>query len=227
MATQTANRQRPLRSKRIERPKPLSELVFESLKQDIVNGEFELGEALSEVRIATQLDVSRTPVREAFARLELEGLVRTEPQRGTYVFTLEPDQLRDICDTRVYLETGALTAAFEKNKEALVQALSDIVQQMDKARSGQDDSLYLRLDTAFHQAIVDAAGNDFLNDAYQTIASKMAALRNRLGAHADHMAKSFVEHKRITELCGAGDLSGAIKVLVAHIGRKEGSYWNQ
>ena len=227
MATQSAIRQKPTRDKRIERPKPLSELVFEALKQDIVNGEFELGEALSEVRIANQLDVSRTPVREAFARLELEGLVRTEPQKGTYVFTLEPEQLRDICDTRVYLETGAITIAFERNRALLVNMLSDVVRMMEAARAEQDDPTYLRLDTAFHQAIVDAAGNDFLNDAYQTIASKMAALRNRLGAHADHMAKSFIEHKRILEQCDGGDLKGAIKTLVAHIGRKEGSYWDQ
>ena len=227
MATHAAIRQKTGRDKRIARPKPLSELVFESLKQDIVNGEFDLGEALSEVRIANQLDVSRTPVREAFARLELEGLVRTEPQKGTYVFTLEPEQLRDICDTRVYLETGAITIAFEKNRDTLVRMLSDIVRMMDIARAEQDDATYLRLDTAFHQAIVDASGNDFLNDAYQTIASKMAALRNRLGAHADHMAKSFIEHKRILDQCADGDLNGAIKTLVAHIGRKEGSYWDQ
>ncbi|MGF1621001.1 MAG: GntR family transcriptional regulator [Rhodomicrobiaceae bacterium] len=60
---------------RIERPKSLTELVFETIKADIVGGTLQMREVLSEARIAKQLDVSRTPVREAFARLELEGLV--------------------------------------------------------------------------------------------------------------------------------------------------------
>lgn len=208
------------------RPKSLAERVCEALKQEIVDGDLQLGEALSEVRIANRLDVSRTPVRQAFARLEIEGLVRTEPQRGTYVFTLGPQELRDISDTRVCIEVGALKIAFESNRDALVVKLAQIVAAMTSAREAKDDAAYLRQDTEFHQAIIDCTGNPFLNDAYQTIGTKMAALRNRLGAHPDHMAKSFAEHRKLLELLSAGDLAGATDVLVAHIGRKEGSYWN-
>ena len=212
---------------RIERPKSLTELVFQALKNDIVSGELQMGDALSEAKIAGRLDVSRTPVREAFARLELEGLVTTEPQRGTFVFVMGADQLRDICDTRVCLETAAMNAAFEKNPEELVSSLEIIVVEMKEARESGDDQRYLQLDTTFHQALFNNTGNAFLNDAYQTIASKMAALRNRLGAHPDHMTKSFGEHARMVELLKKGEIGEAIDVLVAHIGRKEGSYWNR
>jgi len=212
---------------RIERPRSLTELVFEAVKSDIVNGDMQMGDALSEAGIARRLEVSRTPVREAFARLELEGLVKTEPQRGTFVFTMQEDKLRDICDTRVCLETAALRAAFAKNLSGLVRDLRDIAERMTAAREAGDDKTYLRLDTQFHQALFDNSGNPFLDDAYQTIASKMAALRNRLGAHPDHMAKSYAEHRQIVELLEAARIDEAIGVLVAHIGRKEGSYWNQ
>ncbi|UCE30540.1 MAG: GntR family transcriptional regulator [Burkholderiales bacterium] len=212
---------------RIERPRSLTELVFLALKDDIVSGELQMGDALSEARIAERLHVSRTPVREAFARLELEGLVDTEPQRGTYVFTMGTEALREICDTRVCLETAALEAAFERHRTALVEALRGITEAMTQARKTGDDRRYLQLDTAFHQTLLDHSGNRYLNDAYQTIASKMAALRNRLGAHPDQMAKSFVEHCRMVELLEAGELDRAREVLIAHIGRKEGSYWNR
>lgn len=211
---------------RIQRPKSLTELAYEAIKQQIVTDELRMGEPLSEVKIAEKLAVSRTPVREAFARLELEGLVRTEPQRGTFVFTMDHEELGQICDTRVIFETGAFRQAFEKNAEGLLSALRTISQQMTEAMERQDSKTYLLLDTHFHQAIVDSADNRYLNEAYQTIASKMAALRNRLGGHPAHMEKSYREHLEMVELLAARDCTAFLEVLVAHIGRKEGSYWN-
>ncbi len=211
---------------RIERPKSLTGLVTDALREEIVSGDLEPGTALSEAKIAARLEVSRTPVREAFQRLELEGLVRTEPQRGTYVFTLGAKQLTDICDLRVCLESRALELSFACDREGLARGLGQVAKDMTEAREAGDDRLYLQLDTRFHQVLFDHADNDYLNEAYQTIASKMAALRNRLGAHADHMAKSYAEHCRIAELAAEGALEEARNLLIAHIGRKEGSYWN-
>lgn len=209
----------------IERPKSLTELVVNALRSDIVNGALDLGAALSEASIARRLDVSRTPVREAFMRLEIEGLVRTEPQRGTFVFTLTTKELGDICDVRVSLEVAALRASAEKDPAGLNASFSDVIANMKRFRAEGDDSGYLREDTRFHQLLFDHADNSFLDDAYQTIASKMAALRIRLGRHPDHMAKSFKEHVQMAERIAAGDVDGAVKILVGHIGRKEGSYW--
>jgi len=210
----------------IERPRSLTGLVTDALRQEIVAGDLEPGAALSEAKIAARLAVSRTPVREAFHRLELEGLVRTEPQRGTFVFTLGPKELTDICDLRVCLETKALALSLERDRTGLAAALDGVVAAMTAARTAGDDRRYLQLDTRFHQVLFDHADNRFLNEAYQTIAAKMAALRNRLGAHPDHMAKSFAEHARIAALVANGDSATASPLLVAHIGRKEGSYWN-
>ncbi|MEO1193489.1 MAG: GntR family transcriptional regulator [Pseudomonadota bacterium] len=210
----------------IERPRSLTGLVTEALRQEIVAGDLEPGAALSEAKIASRLEVSRTPVREAFQRLELEGLVRTEPQRGTFVFTLTHKQLTDICDLRVCLESEALALSLKRDQAGLTAALEACVAEMTAARQDGDDRRYLALDTRFHQLLFDHADNAFLNEAYQTIAAKMAALRNRLGSHPDHMAKSFAEHRSIAALAAAGDLDEATALLTAHIGRKEGSYWN-
>ncbi len=211
---------------RIERPRSLTGLVTDALREEIVSGDLEPGTALSEARIAARLEVSRTPVREAFQRLELEGLVHTEPQRGTYVFTLGPKQLSDICDLRVSLETRALELSLARDSKGLARGLGKVVAEMAQARERGDDRRYLGLDTRFHQVLFDHADNAYLNEAYQTIASKMAALRNRLGDHPDHMAKSFDEHRRIAALAAEGRLEEARDLLTAHIGRKEGSYWN-
>lgn len=209
----------------LERPKSLTELVTSEIRNLIVSGELELGSSLSEARIAKDLDVSRTPVREAINRLEMEGLLHTEPQRGTYVFSLEPDELGKICDVRVCLETTALRTAFSTNKDELVERISACTNRMRAARKSGDDQEYLREDTNFHQIILDCSDNRFLRDAYLTIATKMAALRNRLGRHPDHMAKSFDEHVRIYQALNSDDLPQALQILEYHIGRKEGSYW--
>ena len=86
--------------KSFDRPKSLTELVTETLREWIISGELDLGSQLSEARVAKELDVSRTPVREAINRLEMEGMLVVEPQRGTYVFNLEADELAKLCALR-------------------------------------------------------------------------------------------------------------------------------
>ena len=209
----------------LERPKSLTELVTAALRERIVTGEFELGKQLSEARIAKDLGVSRTPVREAINRLEMDGLLKVEHQRGSFVFNLRPDELAELCDARVCLETTALTDAIRRNPDTLYARLSDCVSHMTAARRAGNDTAYLARDTEFHQHLFDCADNRFLNDAYQAIAHKMAAIRNRLGRHPEHMEKSYREHIELTEAVGERDTARALKILKDHIDRKEGSYW--
>lgn len=208
------------------RPKSLTELVTENLRDRIVTGEFELGDQLSEARIAKDLQVSRTPVREAINRLEMEGLLVVEPQRGSFVFSLESAELAKLCDARVCLEATALEQAIKEHPEQLHKALKDCTGRMTSARDSDDDAEYLAQDTIFHQCLFDWANNRFLNDAYQTIALKMAAVRNRLGRHPEHMAKSYKEHIQLVDAVGSRDTERALEILRLHIDRKEGSYWS-
>lgn len=207
------------------RPKSLTELVTENLRDRIVTGEFDLGSQLSESRIAKDLEVSRTPVREAINRLEMEGLLIVEPQKGSFVFNLEPEELAKLCDARVCLETTALTHAVQNRSDDLHVALKECVDQMTLAREADDVAKYLALDTEFHQHLFDCSDNRFLNDAYQAISLKMAAIRTRLGGHPEHMAKSYREHQELVEAVKSRDLDLALNILRSHIDRKEGSYW--
>jgi DNA-binding GntR family transcriptional regulator len=190
--------------KNFERPKSLTELVSETLRDWIISGDLELGSQLSEARIASEMQVSRTPVREAINRLEMEGLLIVEPQRGSFVFSLEPTELAKLCDA---------------------QQLGECVDKMTAARAADDVPTYLQLDSRFHQILLDESDNRFLNDAYQTIAQKMSALRNRLGRHPDHMAKSYREHIEMRDAVAARDTDKALAILRDHIGQNEGSYW--
>lgn len=211
---------------RFERPRSLTELVTEHLRAEIVSGALDFGAALSEATIAQRLDVSRTPVREAFQRLEIEGLVRSEPQRGTFVFSTSQAELKSLCDVRSVLETGAIHLAIKHDAPGLVKRLGAVIRRMNKEQAAGNISAYLYLDHEYHQAVIDSAANIYLDQAYQTIAPRMAALRNRLGAHPDLIEKSYREHCEIRDLLAKGDIDEALQVLELHIGRKEGSYWN-
>ena len=211
--------------KKPERPKSLGEVVTARLRREIVEGGFELGQALSEAMIAARYQVSRTPVREAFACLGLEGLVRTEPQHGTFVFTMSAEEFAQLSETRSILETAALRHAMERNGKVLVKAWRQIVSEMALALRSGDGNRYSRHDGDFHVAIFDLASNPFLAAAGQSFAAKMAAVRHRQGSAPEHMQKSYSEHAELLEFARRDDVEAAVELLQRHICQKGESFW--
>jgi DNA-binding GntR family transcriptional regulator len=209
-----------------ERPRSLADVVTARLRREIVEGEFDLGQALSESKIAARYGVSRTPVREAFACLGLEGLVRTEPQQGTFVFTIDRAQFAQISEARSILETAALRLAVERARGDLVRQWQLFVEGMTTALEDKDAKSYSRIDGEFHQTLFRLAANPFLTAAGQAFAAKMAAVRNRLGAHPEHMAKSYDQHLELLALIERSDLEAALDLLERHIRHKGESFWS-
>jgi DNA-binding GntR family transcriptional regulator len=206
------------------RPRSLSETVLSRLRDDIVHGELALGQLLSERALAEKLGVSKTPVRESLARLEIEGLVRIVPQRGAFVFTLSSDEVTTLCEFRLTLEAAAIRFAIERRPQALATDLVHVVERMKRARSRNDLRDYLDADTAFHEAFFVHCQNAYLRDAYSLHVGKIAALRTHLAVKPMHTEKSFAEHKEITRLVAEGALQEALCVLDVHIERSRTTY---
>lgn len=212
--------------RQLERPKSLTEMAADHIRAAIVNGDLLMGTALSEGSLAKELGISKTPVREALFRLRNEGLVTIVPQKGTFVFTADAKELKDICDLRAALETTALTFAVRRNADAFTAALRRVTTAMTDARQNDDTKTYLHLDTDFHGLFFDYCDNPYLKEAYRLIAAKMAVLRLQLGTDPAHMEKSYREHLDICAAVAAGQVAPALEILEGHIARKEGSYWN-
>jgi DNA-binding GntR family transcriptional regulator len=206
------------------RPRSLSDTVLSRLRDDIVHGELELGQLLSERALAEKLGVSKTPVRESLARLEIEGLVRIVPQRGAYVFTLSSEEVTRLCEFRLTLEAAALRLAMDREPQALADALAAIVERMKQARRRKDVRDYLDADTAFHEAIFAHCRNGYLRDTYKLHVGKIAALRTHLAGKPLHTEKSFAEHVEITGMIAAGSPGEALGVLDRHIDRTKSTY---
>lgn len=209
----------------LERTKSLTERALDMIRQEIVVGRYEFGAALSEIALADDLGISRTPVREALARLQQEGLVIVRPQRGTFVFQLTEDEFVDICDCRTVLETAAFRFGVARSRAALADSLAGICDEMAIAREAGNTPAYLHLDSAFHEVLFKHCDNRYLGESYRLISGRMSALRTRLGTDPNHMNKSYREHQEIAQAARNGDINEGVSLLEGHIGRKEGSYW--
>ncbi len=208
----------------IKRPKSLTEMATQHLRDAIVTGQFKLGTPLSEIQLAASLGISKTPVREALAQLKIEGLVTIIPQSGTFVFTLSSKEVIEMSELRLTLEMAALKFSFQRNREKFLAALKGIVGKMAKARHGDDVAEYLRLDTEFHAQFFNYCSNKYMADAYSLIAGKIAALRTHMSTLPQHTKLSFDEHLEFVDAIDREDIDAACSILAKHIGRSKETY---
>lgn len=201
---------------RIARPRSLAAIVADQIRDLIITGRLELGEALSENTLSAQLAVSRTPVRDAFLRLQAERLVEVRPQRGTFVFQYDATELREICELRELLETGALRTALKRDRDRLI---ADLRAQIGAAEADApaDAQAYQPFDTAFHETLVRNTGNTELMDAYRRISGRIRAIRYRLTRSLAQVAVSQRHHCEIVDALLAGDDTLAETLLGRHV----------
>lgn len=208
----------------ITRPKSLKELALEHLRDCIIDGTLEMGQALSERSISEELGVSKSPVREALAQLRDEGLVSIEPQKGARVFTLSETEVAQICDFRESIEMAAFELALKRNPKKLATDMDGVVSKMTAAQNQGDMKSYLALDTQFHHLIFKHSGNDYLRASYERYVGKIAALRTHLSSLPQHTELSYQEHKNLADAVRKQDKTDIRKLLREHINRTRQAY---
>jgi DNA-binding GntR family transcriptional regulator len=194
----------------------LSSQAESAIRDDIIRGKFSFGEKLSDRALAASLGTSRTPVREALASLAREGLVIIRPQSGTFVMILDEASVRALCEMRTVLELGALRL-LAGHPEKLAIAVSKQIATGALAVEAGDVELAERMDSDFHQAMVYAADNPLLSEAYQVITHKLNAIRHRLPADLERMRRAVDQHRRIVDLTVTGRLDEASTELASHM----------
>lgn len=208
-----------------EMPKSLTEIVASRLRQAIVDGEFALGEMISEETLAASFGVSRTPVRDALTLLQNTGLVEIRPKRGSFVFLPSEADMRAICDYRVMLEVQAARWAHAHDRAGVLAALQAGLDEMRAAIAADDDTRYGHADSAFHLALFLHSGNPYLRDAYDLVAGKIAALRTAMSRQfGDAREVSVSEHRAVMDFVGQGDFAGLERLLRIHIDRTVDAY---
>ena len=138
---------------------PLRDVVFQTLRQAILSGQLQPGERLMEIHLAKQLGVSRTPVREAIRKLELEGLVSTIPRRGAVVAEITRTDMEDVLEVRHALEDLAVRRASENMSEEQLNELKKASARFEECVRKDDLRASAQADEEFHEIISEATGN--------------------------------------------------------------------
>lgn len=210
---------------KIKKPKSVSELVLERLRDDIIKNRFELGAKISEAQLSGLYGVTKAPIRSAYIRLEAEGLVEVRPQSGTYVFQPSIEEVRALCELRTALELEALHLAMERNQPALARDIAAICDEMHDALTHEDQERYQKLDSAFHTAIMTAADSPLLAETYKSrVNSRFSALRFRFSRDTAHNGTSLAEHLQLRDHIKAGRQNEALAMMRAHIAYTERYY---
>jgi DNA-binding GntR family transcriptional regulator len=225
----TAARHLPVRStvrvlEALPRSRPpagsLTAAVTEQIRAAIVDGRFALGEALSELKLAAALKVSRTPIREALTALQLQGLIDVRPQAGSFVFLPSDEDVAELAEFRRLLESAALRLCHARRRDQALRQMREAVDAMERARDADDRLGVARADTAFHQAIVENSANEYLIAAYRLVSGRVAALRtHNLMAAITIRNRSLAEHRALIAALTRGDVDRAQAILDEHIRR--------
>jgi len=211
-------------TRRLDRPKSLTDLAVERIRANIVEGTLGLGEQISEAVLALQLGISKTPVREALLRLRADGLVDIHPQRGTYVFRVSADDVVQICRFREILESAALAEALAADRKGLIAALEQNLRAMKEAHRAADARALPELDAEFHGIIMQRSSNAYLRDAYRLIEHKIHALRWRLPENTEQIEHCQANHAIIVKQIREGKLGQAQTILKRHIRDTQDAY---
>ena len=149
--------------------KPLRDVVFENLREAIVEGRLKPGQRLMEVQLAEQLGVSRTPVREAIRKLELEGLVVMLPRKGAYVANMSLKDLIDVLEIRASLEGLAASLAAERITDEDIKKLESIVEEFKDGINESNVEALLIKDVDFHECIFKSTNNKKLHQLINSL----------------------------------------------------------
>ena len=196
---------------------PLRDVVFNTLRQGILKGELEPGERLMEVQLANRLGVSRTPIREAIRKLELEGLVVMIPRKGAEVAKISEKNLQDVLELRCALEELAIELACERISEDMLKELDRMFIEFQNGIRNVDLTVIAELDEKFHDVIYEATQNQKLIQMINNLREQMYRYRLEYIKDANKRDAIVEDHRLILEALKNKDVETARKAVRDHI----------
>lgn len=197
--------------------KPLRDVVFENLRNAILDGNLKAGQRLMEVQLAEQLGVSRTPIREAIRKLELEGLVVMLPRKGAYVANMSFKDLIDVLEIRASLEGLAAYLAAERRNDEDIITLERVVNEFEESIKNTDVEEVLKKDVEFHENIFLMANNKKLYQLITSLWEQVHRFRVMYVSNYDASLSLVEEHRRILQAIKEGNCEDAQKYATEHI----------
>ena len=200
---------------------PLRDVVFNTLRQAILTGDFLPGERLMEITLAKRLGVSRTPVREAIRKLELEGLVDMIPRKGAAVARITVSDLKDVLEVRCHLEEFAASIACDRITEEEKAQLTVALKAFEQAIEDKDLRRIAQRDVEFHDVIFRATKNKRLLQIINNLREQIYRYRIEYIKDFGYHETLVKEHKEILDAIFSGNKEAAEKIMRTHIYNQE------
>ncbi|WP_435590358.1 GntR family transcriptional regulator [Nocardia sp. bgisy118] len=195
-----------------------AEHAYREVKERILSGALPGGELISEGEIAAALGTSRTPVREAFLRLETEGWMRLYPKRGALVVPIPPDEAEHVAHARYVVETAAVRAFVAAEPGAVARPLRASLDRQRALAATEDLDAFAVEDTDFHRTYVVAAGNPLLSGFYDSLRERQRRMNSvALRRGPLDIDRIIDQHARLAELITGGDVDGFAAALIEHL----------
>ncbi len=196
---------------------PLRDVVFNTLRQAILTGELKPGERLMEIHLANRLGVSRTPIREAIRKLELEGLVTMIPRRGAEVAQITEKSMNDVLEVRRALDALCVELACDRITDEELEELRQACVGFEQAVKTKDAKKIAQADVALHDIIVHATGNQRLIQLVNNLSEQMYRYRFEYIKDFTQHERLMKEHKIIYESIVKKDKETAAREAENHI----------
>lgn len=206
---------------------PLRDVVFNTLRKAILTGELKPGERLMEIHLANQLGVSRTPIREAIRKLELEGLVVMIPRRGAEVAQITEKSLKDVLEVRRALDALCAELACDRITEEEKKNLEQACDDFEQATLSGDVTTIASADVALHDIIVEATGNKRLVQLVNNLSEQMYRYRFEYIKEEQQHTILVEEHRMIYDSIVRKDKVKAAEAARLHIDNQEKSIIRQ
>ena len=200
--------------KKLKIPSNLTSLAYESIKQYILDGRLHEDSRLTEESLASQLGISKSPVREALNRLETEGLIRIEPRRGAYLRSFSIKDIEELYDLREALETHVVHTA--QLDAGLISELRESIRRMRKDLKDNNKSSYIEEDIRFHAQLANATGNDRLCKTLENVQHQIWLFRRKTYDLSSTTAPDA--HEAIVKALESGQRECAQRAMSEHIG---------
>ena len=196
---------------------PLRDVVFNTLRRAILRGELKPGERLMEIQLANKLGVSRTPIREAIRKLELEGLVLMIPRRGAEVAEITEKNLRDVLEVRCALEELAVQLACDRMDADGIASLKEAARKFREVLDSDDITQIAQADVLFHDVIYTATDNDRLIQLLNNLREQMYRYRIEYLKKRECYPQLLEEHQTVIEAIESKDKQKATEITGRHI----------
>lgn len=200
---------------------PLRDVVFKTLRQAILKGELKPGERLMEITLAKRLGVSRTPIREAIRKLELEGLVIMIPRKGAQVASITEKDLNDVLEVRRGMEELAIALACDRITQEEIQALKAAGDKFASLWEKDNLTELAEADVAFHEIIYNATNNNRLVQLLSNLREQMYRYRVEYLKDKKVSETLVEEHQAIYDALASCDKEAAVRLVCLHIDNQQ------